>query len=201
VRQCRLPEATTSPRPAPAPPAGLVLTAKTMRPLPEPIPGSVGKPGNPPPRHRDQRSAVRLGCNPVPLLPVVPGTRSSFRPPRQPPSGGVTRVATLAALGQNGSKYHKKHCKNPRRPTWPPWAILGRLGKYKRFCFPDTLQIPQMFHVERRRVFECRARRRHAACDGSAFFAFFAAGWCFQRRCSQKYCSGYSRIRRSRAEV
>jgi len=36
----------------------------------------------------------------------------------------------------------------------------------------------------------------HAAC-----FFLRATGWCFQRRCSQKYCSGCRRISRSKAEV
>lgn len=41
----------------------------------------------------------------------------------------------------------------------------------------------------------CR-RLHYATC-----FRFFSGGWCFQRRCSQKYCSGARRTTRSRALV
>ena len=44
-------------------------------------------------------------------------------------------------------------------------------------------------------------RHQAATIPESFFFGFRAAGWCFQRRWSQKYCSGWRRIMRSRAAV
>ena len=35
-----------------------------------------------------------------------------------------------------------------------------------------------------------RKKRGLARRSYAALFPFFAFGWCFQRRCSQKYCSG-----------
>jgi hypothetical protein len=46
---------------------------------------------------------------------------------------------------------------------------------------------------------ELEGRRRLTRPPHAAFF--FARGWCFQRRCSQKYCSGCRRTRRSMAWV
>jgi len=106
----------------------------------------------------------------------------------EPLGDGV--IVSAAERGSQEPVRLENVAQNRRRATVPTKIYGSARASEATLCHPERLWL-----------FECRRREHHAACNGLVFFAFFAAGWCFQRRCSQKYCCGYSRIRRSGAAI